>query len=136
MHNYIAAAVVLVFIVVLIPQSAIQTRNHLLISECQAIVEEAKEEAKHEGYFTDAIISDMDTKFTSVGVDPATVTKTLTTTIKYRKNSADETEFIDYEIGIPINEIIAAPGFFGVSDSDNKYIYYFRGTVPSERVVR
>ncbi len=136
MDKYIATALTIIFMVIFIPQNAIQTTNHLTIAKCESIIEVAKEAAKHEGYFTQTIIDDMNDSFEDLGIEVSSIEEDLTTTIKYRPNTYATTEFITYKIGIPITEIVAAPALFGISEADNSYVYYFKGKFPSERVVR
>ncbi len=136
MNNYVAAAIIMVFIAILIPQSAVQTVNHKTVSECEVLVEEAKEAAKHEGYFTQSIIDTLNDGLEDAGVDVARVEESFTTSIKYRENSRGEVEMIDYEVKIPIDEVVAGGSFFGLSEDENKYMHTFRGSVPSERLPR
>ena len=137
MHEYIAAILTLLLIIGFIPQNVVQQRNHIEIMKAEAVVEVAKEEAAQAGCFTNDIISEMLDSFEDAGIDADDVViGEMTTTPKYRKNSFDERELITYEIGIPIKKIVANNEFYGISDEDNGYIYWFTGEIASERVSR
>ncbi len=134
MEKFIALCICLPLLVVFIPQYGLQTKNNVTISRSEVIIDSAKEQAKQEGYFTTDMIDQMEIAFEDMGVDTSKLVINVTTTPKYRVNSYDEREMIDYEIGIPIEKKIAANGYFNISDEDNKAIYYFKGSFASERV--
>lgn len=134
MQKFIALLICLPLLVVFVPQYGIQTKNNDLISQSKVIVEAAKEEAKQEGYFTPDIIDQMEASFEDLGIDAGELVINVTTTPKYRLNNFDEREMIEYEIGVPIEKIIAANNFFNISDDDNKTIKFFKGSVASERI--
>ena len=134
MEKFIALCICLPLLVVFIPQYGLQTKNNEMISRAEVIVDAAKEEAKQEGYFTTDIINQMESSFEDMGVESGELVINVTTTPKYRVNSFDDREMIEYEIGIPIEKKIAANDFFGITDADNKTVYYFEGSFASERI--
>lgn len=137
MSNYIAAFILLPFLAFFPAQYVLQTVNHHKISNFEAIVEVAKEEAKQDGYFTPENIENMKSEITKKYKDISTdeIEVDVTTVPKYRVNHFDERELIEYEISVPIDKIIVGGSLFGISDDKSKKRYPVKGAVPSERIL-
>ena len=56
----------------------------------------------------------------------------VTTTPKYRFDQFQVDEMIQYEIGVPINRVIAMHHFFGIDENANQFEYIVKGAVASE----
>jgi len=72
----------------------------------------------------------------ALNIDASQIRIEVTTTPKYRFDSFDTREMISFEIGIPIDEVIAMNIFFGIGDDINGYEYIIRGEVPSELLIK
>lgn len=134
MEKFLALCLCLPLMIIFIPQYGLQTQNTAIINQSEVIVDAAKEQAKQKGYFTDSIINGMRADFTAIGVDSNRVIIRVTQTPKYRTDVFDSREMIDYEIGVPIDKIIATNHLFGIVAEENKKIHYLRGQVASERL--
>lgn len=116
-------------------QYALEQQNHYKASQVQKIVHTAKEKAKQEGYFTTAIKEEIRTELShTLKIPKGQISMTVTETPKYRINEFDERELLQYRIEVPIQKVIATPGFFGISDQNNKAVYIVEGSTSSELV--
>lgn len=68
------------------------------------IVNTAKEQARQEDYFTKSIVSNMVAEIEAVGFEEDEITVNVTTVPKYRTDSFDERELINYEVGVEIDK--------------------------------
>lgn len=134
MEKFFALCVCIPLLIVWVPQYGLNTTNNVIITKASIAVEEAKEEARQEGYFTEDILSELTDNLKAEGLDGNKITINVTTTPKYRLNSYDEREMISYNIGIPIEKTIVANDFFMISDEDNYHMHYFKGKIASERI--
>lgn len=133
MEKFIALALVILLLVAFPMQYAVQQKNHYNISKLQTIVDSAKEQAAQKGYFDTAVKAQMVQSISEqwdIGTDEIIVNTTQAP--KYRTTIYDERELISYEVGVPIDKIIAANSLFGISAEDNKTVYYIRGNIASE----
>ena len=97
------------------------------------MVYESKEQAKQDGYFTAENIANLKEGISEtfdVAQDEITV---ITDNIpKYRVNQFDERELIYYKIQVPLKQIVAGAGFFGIDEEDNKGMYTIESYTASE----
>lgn len=131
----VALAVVILFLTFPLQYSQ-ENINHYRRTQIDKYVKVAKEKAKANGYFTDENISELKTNILSVCNDlsESDITIDVDKIPKYRTNEFDDRELISYKIGVPVNKIVAANKFYGISDSDNKYVYYSDGKITSELI--
>ena len=135
MKELIVLSAVLIFLLTFPLQYALEQRNHHNISQFQQIVHVAKEKAKAQGYFTEDIIDELKENITDIfNITENEIFIDVTTTPKYRQNTFDERELFYYLIGVPIDKIIAANVFWGISDTDNLTIYYIDRYTSSELI--
>jgi hypothetical protein len=136
LNNFIAIAVVLPILLFFVPQYALQIEVRHNISALEAIVETAKEEAAQEGMFTNTVINKMKNEIAAEfrDVSVSEIQADVTVTPKYRTDTFDHRELINYSVGVPIKKLTAANGFFGISDADNSTVFYIKGSVASERL--
>lgn len=137
MSNYIAAFFVLILVVIFPVQYGLQIVNHHTITGFQSIVETAKEEAKQDGYFTPEGIEKMKSEITASykDVKSSEIVVNVTTVPKYRTDSFDKRELISYEVGVPIDKIMAGGGILGIPADENRKMYYVHGQVASEKII-
>lgn len=101
-------------------QYALDNYNHNNIMAFYHYVNNAKEQAKQQGYFTDSIVDELKFNLSQqFDISEAELIIDVTETPKYRKNAFDETELIHYRIGVPINKVVAVNKLWGISDADN-----------------
>lgn len=114
-------------------QYTVEQENHYNISLLQQMVYESKEQAKQDGYFTAENIANLKEGISEtfdVAQDEITV---ITDNIpKYRVNQFDERELIYYKIQVPLKQIVAGAGFFGIDEEDNKGMYTIESYTASE----
>lgn len=132
MAKYIATAIILPLLLVFVMQYGLEVKNDTIISRAENIVYSAKEEAKQQGRFTPDIIERMKGSLTKLGVSDSEIIIEVTTTPKYRTDTFDERELIEYKVGIPIKQLVAANSILGISDEANKRIHYVSGSTASE----
>ena len=132
MKELIACCICIPLLLSLIPQYGIDVVNDRTMNRVENIVHSAKEEAREEGRFTSENIQTMTERLEALGFSSDEITISVTTTPVYRSDNFDENNLIEYTVGVPIKKIIAANQFYGISDEENKMIYYVRGSVASE----
>lgn len=137
LKQLIVGVAMLVIMMAMPFQYALDQKNHANITQLYFYVNNAKEQAKSDGRFTDANIQQLRVNISQkFGVQPGEVVIDVTRTPKYRTTEFDERELISYKIAVPINKIIASPRFFNISDADNKGYYIIENTTTSEKVLR
>jgi len=133
MSKYLVLAASVVILLSFVMQYGIEQRNHYNLVSFETTVNSTREEAKQAGAFTTDIIARMKEKIAEqFDVDESEIIVNVSAAKKYRTNEFDEREVIEYEVGIPLDKLIASNKLWGVSDEDNKTIHYVRGVVPSE----
>lgn len=133
MKDFIMGFAVFLILIFFPLQWTLNQINHYKIQSVSNIVTNAAQKARTDGYFKEYNINELKVKIADVlYVDQSEVTINVTTTPKYRFDQFEKREMIQYEIGIPIKKIIAIPGFFGISETENGFEYIIKGAVPSE----
>jgi hypothetical protein len=133
MKSFIVSSALFVILLFHPLQQGINTINHYKMQSTNNIIHVAAQTARTEGFFTTQIIEDMKTDLKkALYINDSDIRINVTTTPKYRLNQFDEREYIEYEIGIPIDNIIVMNGFLGITDAENEFEYTLKGTVPSE----
>ncbi len=115
-------------------QNVLENINHSRISEFDLVVYNACQQARVKGYFTPEIISDIKTKLKDAfpALTDSDFVIVVTTTPKYRTDTYDNRERIEFDISVPIKKVIMASGLMGISDADNQYVHQQKGYVLSE----
>ncbi|WP_206457884.1 hypothetical protein [Anaerovorax sp. IOR16] len=134
MHELIAFLICIPLLLSFVPQYSLQMKNNRNMDRVDTIVNSAKEEARQAGYFTDENITHMVDEIVELGFTEDEVIVNVTKVPKYRTETFDSRELIEYEVGVPIEKKIAANQLFGISDEENKGTYYTRGAVTSEKL--
>ncbi len=133
MKEYIVGFAVFLVLIFFPLQWSVNQINHYKIQTTNNIVYNAAQKARTDGYFKQSNLDDLRMQITNkLKVSPADIRIEATRTPKYRLDNFDEREMIHFEIGIPIDKVIAANIFYGISDQDNSYEYIISGEVPSE----
>ena len=100
-------------------------------------VNNAKEMAKQEGFYTDEILNELrkniQEKMSLNSPDEIIIHESTTVTPKYRLNEFDEREMIYIKVMVPFHNIVAAPGLYGIDLDENRY-FVVEETTASERL--
>ncbi len=129
MKNLIALCAVLLLLMTFPIQYAMNIKNHYRISLTQKYVNNAKEEARQLGYFSDDIIIKLKDNISlnaQVDLDDIEIEAT---DLAHRKERG---ELVYYKVKIPLYSIIATPNIWGVNDEDNYGAYVIENYAPSE----
>ncbi|MCX7773197.1 MAG: hypothetical protein N2376_08825 [Clostridia bacterium] len=134
MKNFITGACILVLLLIFPLQNAQDLINQNRINKFSTIVYFSTQTARTDGYFKQTNINKLKADLIAAFPDlsEADIYINVTTTPKYRTDEFDSREAIYYDIRIPVRKILAAPRFFGLSDSENQYISRRSGFVLSE----
>lgn len=134
MKEFIILIIIIPILLYFPVQFVVNEQNHNRMLTVENIVHEAVKTARTDGYFTttniNKMVADLQTAFPSI--NQSNIVITVTQTPKYRREVFDQREMISYDIEIPIDEIVAMPGMFGISSSDNKFMFPVKGEVTSE----
>lgn len=125
----------MIFLLLLFPlQNLKDVSTQRKITKFDLIVENTCEKAMQNGYFSTDIINSMKNEILTSfpELTSSDITYTVTNTPKYRSNVFNESEFIYYDISIPIKNVIAMREFFGISESDSTIVHRKKGYVLSE----
>jgi len=110
--------------------------NHYKIQTVNNIVHSAAQKARIDGCFNEENINEMRMKIANaLSVSADQIRIDVTTTPKYRFDQFQANEMIHYEIGVPIEKVIAMHRFFGIAETENQFEYVVKGEVASERLV-
>lgn len=88
-------------------------------------VNNAKEMAKQEGYYTDEILNQLKEDIAnkmSINEGEIVIGENTTKTPKYRPEKFDEREVIYLKVSVPFKNILATPSFYGISNNKGYYI--------------
>jgi len=131
MKDLIAMCAVFLLLMTFPLQYALNTKNHYSMSLMQKHVNNAKEVARQEGYFTDEAIQSLKTSISNdFGIKDTDVNVEVTE-VGERKVRG---ELIQYKVTVPLNQIIASNVFWGIEDQDNKGMYIIENFAASEWV--
>lgn len=137
MKEYIVGLAIFLILMFFPLQWTINQVNHYKMQTLNNIVYNAAQKARTDGYFKPYNIDEMKNKIIdALNIEENMIRVDVTTIPKYRFDSFDTREMISFEIGIPIDKVIAMNIFFGIDDGINGYEYIIRGEVPSELLIR
>ncbi|WP_240416483.1 hypothetical protein [Paenibacillus periandrae] len=133
MAKFIIAFSMIILVFYPIAQYTLNQANHNRMDNAIEIVHKHVQQARTEGYFTPSNIDSMKNELSlRCNVDLSKIVVNVTTSPKYRFNAFDQREMIDYDVQIPISEIIAMASYFGFTNTQNQNMYPVRGSAPSE----
>ena len=125
MKQLIVLCAVLILLAAILLQIPLQAVNYDRRHAIMFYVNNAKEMAKQEGYYTDEILNDLKNniaKKMKISESEIIINDNTTRTPKYRPEQFDERELIYLKISVPFKNIIAASSFFGTSDNQRYYV--------------
>lgn len=134
MKSYIVGTAMFLILMFFPLQWALNEKNHYKRNTLINIVEVHAQQARMEGYFTpeikESLINNIENKLNTNNIK-----MTLTETPKYRMETFNEYEMIEYHVEMRIDKIIAMPAFFGFDDDTNSYWFPVTGKVSSEKLI-
>ncbi len=127
MKQLIVTVAVFILLMAVIIQIPLEMLNYERRQAVMFYVNNAKEKAKQEGCYTEAILNQLkkdinENKKLGIIITDKDIEATRENDIKYRLDKFKEAELIKLKIRIPIDKIIAAASFFGLDDSKRYYI--------------
>ncbi|QSX04914.1 hypothetical protein JYG23_09440 [Sedimentibacter sp. zth1] len=138
MKQFIVLSAVLILLIALFLQIPLEMVNYEKKNAVMFYVNNAKEKAKQEGYYTDVIIDELKSNIAKTmsieNEDKIIIDNKTTTSPKYRQNKYQEGEEIYLRISIPFDNIIAAHAFYGL-EKEKRYLV-IENITTSERLVK
>lgn len=133
MKEFIVGSVIFLLLMFFPLQWMMNQINHYKIQSVNNIVHVAAQKARIEGSFKQENIDEMKAKIAdALSIDESDIHINVTKTPKYRFDQFQVDEMIEYEIGIPIKQVIAMHHFFGIDENANQFEYIVKGAVASE----
>ncbi len=126
MKQLIVTVAVFILLMAVIIQIPLELLNYERRQAVMFYVNNAKERAKQEGCYTEAILNKLkkdinDNKKLGLKISDEDIEATRESDIKYRLDKFKEGELIKLKINIPIDRIVAASAFFGLNNSKGYY---------------
>ena len=138
MKQLIVLCAVFLLLAALILQIPLEMINYERKHAIMFYVNNAKEMAKQEGFYTDEILNDLTSniakKMNIKNVNEIIIDKKTTREYRYRPTRFDESAIIYLKVSVPFDNILATPGFYGISDSENKGYYIIEEITTSEKL--
>ena len=139
MKQFLVLAAVLPLMLVFLVQFSLDQINSSRIALLSDCVYTAKEEARQEGCFTEAILSELRGDISrALNVDPALIEIEADRDVKYRLREKPaggwERGLIHYKVSVPVGQVMAGGRMFGIRDRDNRYVYTIENWAASERL--
>ncbi len=135
MKQFIVLMAVLPILLIFMVQIAYDQRTGAAVDQIQAIVYGAKEQAKQDGCFTEENVKRVKADIAkAAGVDVSEVEFVTENEIKYRYADTEEDRLIYYRVAVPMKNVMAGAGIFGISDRENSYTYIIDSYTASERI--
>ena len=135
MKQFIVLMAVLPILLIFMVQIGYDQRTGTAVDQIQAIVYGAKEQAKQDGCFTEENIKKVKADIAeAAGVDSSEVEFVTENEIKYRYADTEEGRLIYYRVAVPMKNVMAGAGIFGISDRENSYTYVIDSYTASERI--
>lgn len=126
MKQFIVLTAVFILIAVIIIQVPLEMVNYEKKNAIMFYVNNAKEKAKQEGYYTNDILDELKSNISDImklnDKEQIIICDGTTKTPKYRQNKYEEGEEIYIKIAIPFKNIVAASKFLNIEDNNRYFI--------------
>ncbi|QSX05474.1 hypothetical protein JYG23_12425 [Sedimentibacter sp. zth1] len=135
MKQFIVLCAVFILLSAMFLQIPLQMMNYERKHAIMFYVNNAKEMAKQEGYYTDKILEELkENILTKMNIDKnqIIISESTTRQPKYRQSKSLDGEQIYIKISVPFNKIIAAQSLFGITNK--KRYYVIENMTTSERL--
>lgn len=135
MKDAIVACSIILILLIFPLQDMRNTVINRRLEAFDTVVHNSVNIARSDGYFTPQNISSLQNRLTEIFPDAAAeISISVTTSPKYRSNEFDDRELINYDISVPVKNVILMGGFLGMNPADNMFTYRKKSFVPSERL--
>ena len=138
MKQLIVLCAVFLLLAAIILQIPLEMINYERKHAIMFYVNNAKETAKQNGYYTDEILDDLKTdiakKMKLKNKNEVIIGDKTTKTPKYRPDKFDERETVYLKVSVPFKNILAANAFYKISDGENRGFYIIEEITTSERL--
>lgn len=132
MKQLIVLMAVLPIMIIFIMQMGLDQKNAQTLAAIQSCTYAAKEQAKQEGCFTEAICSDLRRNISKLtNIKEENIEIEADRNLKYRYS---DDKLIHYKVSVKVGNIMAANRVFGLSDKENSYKFSVESYTASERV--
>ena len=132
MKQLIVLMAVLPIMIIFIMQMGLDQKNAQTLTAIQSCTYAAKEQAKQEGCFTEAICSDLRRNISKrTNIKEENIEIEADRNLKYRYS---DDKLIHYKVSVKVGNIMAANRVFGLSDKENSYKFSVESYTASERV--
>lgn len=132
MKQLIVLMAVLPIMIIFIMQMGLDQKNAQTLTAIQSCTYAAKEQAKQEGCFTEAICSDLRRNISKLtNIKEENIEIEADRNLKYRHS---DDKLIHYKVSVKVGNIMAANRVFGLSDKENSYKFSVESYTASERV--
>ena len=132
MKQLIVLMAVLPIMIIFIMQMGLDQKNAQTLTAIQSCTYAAKEQAKQEGCFTEAICSDLRRNISKLtNIKEENIEIEADRNLKYRYS---DDKLIHYKVSGKVGNIMAANRVFGLSDKENSYKFSVESYTASERV--
>lgn len=130
----VGAALFIFFLLFMSQFINFQEINHKK-TEMTSAVAYYSQQARMAGYFTPEIKDEMITQIHErTGIEKSEIKVTLTESLKCTRQGFSTDSQINYEVKIPIKNVIAGASFLGIDEADNMHWYSREGSVSSEKL--
>lgn len=136
MKSFIVGTAVFLIMIFFVLQWSIEQQGHYKRTALINIVTQHAQQARMEGYFTEDIKTSMREKISDkLHIQQDEIVMEVTDTPKYRTEVFNENEMISYKVSVPMGQIVAMAGLWGLDEDSNSYWYPIEGKVSSERLI-
>lgn len=136
MKQFIVLIAVFPLMMAFVLQFGAQQSTDYRLQMINSTVESACEKAKTEGCFSEANISELRSRLSEISdCSEEDIEVDVSEDVKYRTGQYDQREMIKYRIAVPVRDIMAMPGLFGISEEENSMTYVLESEVASERLM-
>ena len=134
MKQFIVLTAILPILLIFMTQMVYDQKNNDTITQIQALVYAAKENAKQEGCFSADIKAKLRNDLSNaLGVPAGEIVIESSEEVKYRYSSG-ENRLIRYRIEVPVKNVMAGARFFRIGAQENSYRYVIDSYTASERI--
>lgn len=136
MKQFIVLLAVFPMMLAFLMQFTVQQNMDYRIQCINQAVENACEQAKTEGAFSQENLSALRSevsRVTSCGEEHIRIE--TSEDVKYRTGAYDTREMISFHMAVPLQGISAMPALFGISEEENQLLYVLENEFPSERLL-
>lgn len=135
MKSYIVGASMLLILLFFVFQWVSNENAHAKRLLFTNIVEHHAQQARMEGYFTPEIKQELvEEIMEKTNTQESEIEVNVTETLMCTRETFDQSQQIQYDVRIPIKNVVAMANFFDIEEEDNMYWFPLVGKVSSEKL--